>query len=92
LPNDWAFVVASSGMAAPRRARPGPYNRSLSPQRRFSICGTVGETADATLLAAQPAHPTPQERIRNLLGVLPVEGFHREFLVGRFEHSSKSPR
>jgi galactokinase len=62
------------------------YNRlSLAATAILDLWNRSARRQDGTLLAAATGAPEARERIRNLLGVLPVEGFTREFLVGRFE-------
>ena len=87
FPPDWAFVVASSGVAADKTgAAKDRYNRlPLAAAAILNLWNRSARREDPNLLAAVTGHPDARERIRNLLRVLPVEGFSSDFLAGRFE-------
>jgi galactokinase len=87
FPDGWAFVVASSGVASDKTgAVKDRYNRlSLAASAILDLWNRSAQRHDANLMAAVTGLPGARERIRNLLRVLPVEGFSSDFLVGRFE-------
>jgi galactokinase len=87
FPRDWAFVVASSGVAADKTGgAKDRYNRlSLSAAAILELWNRSARRQDPNLLAAVTGLSGASERIRDLLRVLPVEGFASDFLVGRFD-------
>jgi galactokinase len=87
FPDGWSFVVASSGVAADKTgAAKDRYNRlSLAAAAILDLWNRSSRREDANLFAAATGAPDARERIRNLLRVLPVEGFSPEFLTGRFD-------
>ena len=87
FPRGWAFVVASSGVTADKTGdAKDPYNRlSLAAAAILDLWNRSAGRQDANLLAAVTGLPGARERIRNLLRVLPVEGFSSDFLVGRLD-------
>jgi len=87
MPDGWSFVVASSGVASDKTgAVKDRYNRlSLAVTAILELWNRSARREDSSLFAAATtAHDAP-ERIRNLLRVIPVEGFAAEELQGRFE-------
>ncbi len=87
FPRGWAFVVASSGIVSDKTGgAKDAYNRlSLAAAAILDLWNRSARRQDPNLLAAATGLPGARERIRNLLRVLPVEGFSSEFLVGRFD-------
>lgn len=87
FPRGWAFVVASSGVASDKTGNAKDrYNRlSLAAAAILDLWNRSARRQDPNLLAAVIGLPGARERIRNLLRVLPVEGFDSGFLLGRFE-------
>ncbi len=87
LPEGWTFIVASSGVAADKTgAVRDRYNRlSLAAQAILDLWNRSARREDASLFAAATAFYDSPERIRNLLRVIAVDGFTKEYLTGRFD-------
>jgi len=87
MPDGWSFVVASSGVASDKTgAVKERYNRlSLAVTAILELWNRSSRREDASLFAAATAIYDAPERIRNLLRVIPVDGFSPEDLGGRFE-------
>ncbi len=87
LPSGWVFVVASSGVASDKTgAVKDRYNRlSLAAAAILELWNRSARREDPSLFAAAMADYDAPERIRNLVRLIPVEGFTPEFLGGRFD-------
>jgi galactokinase len=87
LPPDWSFVIGASGIPADKSgdAREKFNRLPLAAAAILDLWNRSANRSDASLLAAATGAPSASERIRNLLGVLPVPGFSSEFLIGRFD-------
>ncbi len=82
------FVVASSGVASDKT---GAVRGALQPavarggSAILELWNRSARREDPNLFAAANVSHDAPERIRNLLRVIPVEGFSSDFLVGRFD-------
>ncbi len=87
LPPGWVFVVASSGVASDKTgAVKERYNRlSLAAAAILELWNRSARREDPSLFAAATAAHDAPERIRDLLRVIPVDGYTPEFLGGRFD-------
>ncbi len=87
LPDGWVFVVASSGVASDKTgAVRDRYNRlSLAATAILDLWNRSAQRGDESLYAAATSVYDAPERIRDLLRVIPVEGFASEELIGRFD-------
>jgi galactokinase len=87
LPPGWVFVVASSGVASDKTgAVKERYNRlSLAAAAILELWNRSARREDPSLFAAATAVHDAPERIRDLLRVIPVDGYTPEFLGGRFD-------
>ncbi len=87
MPEGWSFVVASSGVASDKTgAVKDRYNRlSLAVTAILELWNRSARREDASLFDAATSVYDAPDRIRNLLRVIPVEGFAPEELMGRFD-------
>ena len=87
FPPGWAFVVASSGVAADKTGGARDlYNRlPLAAAAILDLWNRSAARQDSNLMAALCGLPGARDRIRNLLRLFPVEDFSADFLVGRFD-------
>ncbi len=87
LPDDWAFVVASSGIASDKTGNVrDKYNRlSLAARVVLDLWREATGREDSTLLAAATSSPDAPKQMREILG----RSSHREFpallLLDRFD-------
>jgi galactokinase len=87
FPEGWTLVVASSGIASDKTgAVKDRYNRlSLAAAAILELWNRSARREDSSLFAAANASHDAPERIRNLIRVIPVDGFPSDFLLGRFD-------
>ena len=87
MPEGWSFVVASSGVASDKTgAVKDRYNRlSLAVTAILELWNRSARRDDASLFDAATSVYDAPDRIRNLLRVIPVEGFAPGELTARFD-------
>jgi galactokinase len=87
LPDDWTFVVASSGVPSDKTgAVKERYNRlSLASSAILKLWNRSAKRSDSSLYAAATCLPGSGERIRELLRAHPAPEFEPGFLLRRFD-------
>ena len=87
LPADWAFVIASSGVAAEKTgAARALYNRLSEGTRRLLELWNAAEPPVSSLAAALVSHDDAVERLRALIHRSRVDGWPPDALERRLAH------
>ncbi len=84
---EWSFVVASSGVASDKTgAARDRYNRlSLAVEAILALWNRSTGRRDESLFGALANGPDVPDRLRNLVGLIPVPDFPPAFLADRLE-------